>query len=268
MKMYLLKILPVLVIIVFFSACSLQTTGINQPEAAQNGSNKVNNSSDKEPENQLSSEETNLQDEEDPVEHTQITFINHAMPDAAVSPISLESVDCSNIREVPASIGGLTSEYGLAFCDEYKSWEEVTAAGEDDLLFQEGCRMSVFVSLLLEKNGVLIKMSSRAKLAEMFAPIDTPEKALAFAQAATGLDAYFDQGYDPEMRYLSETIEDSFAEKTEEGYRVLLYDFQVCGCGPHTTSAVEVIVSRDGEITTGKSIPMFEDPEMDGLCVD
>jgi hypothetical protein len=255
-----LLFLPVFLL---FTACSFQISGEKNNGISHN---PLKPGTVIESGNQLSNGDVDMADPY--FEYIKVNFINHPKPEFSVSSISAAPIGCNDISEVPASMGGLTSEYAMAFCYEYKSWKEVQEAREDDYLFMDGCRMPVFVSLLLEKEGELTHISSRAKLADMFTPIDTPEKALSFAQAATGLSAYYDQQYKKGIRYLSETIEDSFAEEKKDGFKVLLYDYQICGCGPHTTRAVEVLVSQNGEISFGEDFPMFEDPEEDDLCVD
>jgi hypothetical protein len=86
--------------------------------------------------------------------------------------------------------------------------------------------------------------------------------------ATTGLSAYFDFEAPPGYRYFVSQLEDTHAVATDKGFLVYLYDYKLCGCGPHTTSYVEILVTSDGSVSETGRTPVFEDPEQDSLCVD
>ncbi|MBP8857917.1 MAG: hypothetical protein KBG60_07845 [Anaerolineaceae bacterium] len=39
-------------------------------------------------------------------------------------------------------------------------------------------------------------------------------------------------------------------------------------CGPHPNYRIDVTVTKAGDISIGQPIPLYEDPDQDGLCVD
>ena len=93
-------------------------------------------------------------------------------------------------------------------------------------------------------------------------------RGLPDRRCSSGLGANFGLQINPEYRYLVQILEDTKVIQTKDGYEVNLYHSQLCGCGPHTTSIVKVVVTKDGEIITSDRVPAFEDPKQDNLCID
>jgi hypothetical protein len=63
-------------------------------------------------------------------------------------------------------------------------------------------------------------------------------------------------------------IEATYVKQTSEGFRVHLFDYQLCGCGPHPYYAVDYLVTETGEIKEISREEIYKDPMKDGLCVD
>ena len=57
-------------------------------------------------------------------------------------------------------------------------------------------------------------------------------------------------------------------DETADGYLVHLFNYQFAGCGPHTTSAFDLLVTGTGEVRELSVKGMFEDPAEDTLCID
>jgi len=70
------------------------------------------------------------------------------------------------------------------------------------------------------------------------------------------------------MRYLATHIEDTQVKREENQYRVSLYSFATCGCGPHGMSLRVVLVKFNGDVVLNDPQPVWEDPTQDGMCVD
>lgn len=173
---------------------------------------------------------------------------------------------CAQISEPGEFLGGLEPAYPLNIC-----WL-TPPLGErpqpDEYLYSSGCLLPEYVRYVVFKDGGFQVLRNQAELKAAYAPITSKDEALSYALAATGLGAYFDQQPVPGMRYFTDRLEDSHVEAVPGGYQVLLYHYQFCGCGPHTTSAVLYQVSQDGGLQELSREPVFEDPEQDTLCID
>jgi hypothetical protein len=184
-------------------------------------------------------------------------------PCEATSPLG--ELGCTNIRDTSPLLGGLDPAYPMVYC---LSRYQRSADPPDPALFHRACLTGQNYRLALYKDGQTQLVNDLAELQATFAPIETPDEALSYALAATGLEAQFGYQADSTFRYQVKQIEDTHVTYTGNGYLVNLFDGYLCGCGPHTFFSVDVTVSREGEIEVGKRLPVSEDPKMDGLCID
>lgn len=129
-----------------------------------------------------------------------------------------------------------------------------------------GCMLPAIRAYVADVGGTLRTLRTRRDLAQAFAPIDSPAEALAFALAATNLDAVWE--LPPGARFYAPRVETTTAEPAPGGFRVHLFSEGACGCGPHVHDAVDVTVARDGEVKIGPATHAYARPEDDGLCVD
>lgn len=167
-------------------------------------------------------------------------------------------------------LGGLGPATPIAECWYYPTRHP---GGDQDpfqapRLYNHGCLMPVYVRYVIYREGQFELVQDQAGMQAAFAPVESPEEALSYALVSTRLAAYYDLQREPGYRYFVDHLEDTRVAETGDGYGMNLYYYQVCGCGPHTTSIVNVQVSREGELFQAESIPAFENPEEDGLCVD
>jgi hypothetical protein len=184
------------------------------------------------------------------------------------SPISV--LGCDSLSEPGELLGALNPNYPLARCLYFpiQDQQENPDALNAPRLFNEGCLLPVYVRYVISKEEQFTAIQIFEDLQEVYAPIESPNEALSYALAATGLEAKYGIQRQPGFRYFQESLEDTFVTERGGGYELLLYHYQVCGCGPHTTSAVRLRVSRDGTIEEVSNNPVYEDPAEDGLCVD
>lgn len=184
------------------------------------------------------------------------------------SPIT--ALGCDRIKPANDLLGTLAPAMPLAECLYYPTQhqEENPAAFDAPRLYNEGCLLPVYVRYVIFADGEFTILSTLDDLRTVFAPLESPDEALAYALAATGLQAEYGLKYQPDFRYLTDRIEDSHVKEAVGGYEVLLYHYQVCGCGPHTHSAVWLEVSWDGDLREIGRTPAFENPQEDNLCVD
>ena len=172
---------------------------------------------------------------------------------------------CTEILEAPQLLGGLTPAAPLMRCNRDQLPDKELSP--DQYFFNQGCLLGSYVNYLAYRDGQFILIRNQAELKAAFGPIDSADEALSFAMAATGFKALY--GLKNEnMRYLAAHIEDTQVIREENQYRVSLYSFATCGCGPHGMSLRVVFVKFNGDVGFIDPQPVWEDPTQDGLCVD
>jgi hypothetical protein len=182
----------------------------------------------------------------------------------------LASLGCDELHQAKEMLGGLDPATPLAECWYYPTNHP---GGEQDpfqapRLYNHGCLLPVYVRYVIFRDGQFALIEDQEALRAAFTPIDSPQEALSYALASTRLEAYFDLRRQIGYRYLADQLEDTHVVESGDGYAINLYYYQVCGCGPHTTSIVDVQISREGEMTLSEPKPAFENPAEDRLCVD
>lgn len=179
---------------------------------------------------------------------------------------ALGALGCASLQPPGDMLGGLSPSHPMYICLARR--ELGKGVDESTYLYREGCKARLYVRYALWRDGEFEVLQSQEDLAEVFAPVDSPEEALSYALAVTGLGVRY--GLEPVKgyRYFVDELQDSHVIEEQDGYEVTLYDYQLCGCGPHTTEAVVVHVTRDGEVQEIDRWDVYEDPDEDGLCVD
>ena len=175
---------------------------------------------------------------------------------------------CDQIASVTDLLGGLDPNYPIIECRISNPSGAVAPMQEGDYIFQKGCLRLLYVRYVFYQDREYKTINNLDDLKTIFAPINSNNEALSYALAASGLGERFGLQINPDYRYLVQTLEDTKVVQTKDGYEVNLYHYQLCGCGPHTTSVVKVVVTKDGEIFTSERLPAFEDPKQDNLCID
>lgn len=198
----------------------------------------------------------------------QTCAVNGTEPGGCVETESLKQLQCDQVIPLPLAAGGLKPDGGYALCVElpFLNGEDVLPLGT--YLYQTGCMLPGFTSVLAEKDGVLVKLTNQIAMADYFGSIKSANQALGYAVLMTGLEPYFGLSYQEGWRYYSTEIRDTHVEQINDAFRVRLYQYDICGCGPHSTAAVDVWVRPDGTIQVSEPTLVFENPEEDLLCVD
>ena len=101
-----------------------------------------------------------------------------------------------------------------------------------------------------------------------FAPVESPAEALAFAVALTDSKALFKIELPKDAVVFLKTIAPTSVTPVADGFKVRLYGYQFCGCGPHNHLAIDYLVTRAGEIREIESQAAWSDPKTAKLCVD
>lgn len=181
-------------------------------------------------------------------------------------PQALLPQDCDEFFHPGDLLGGLGVP--LLKCQHYPLQHNQPFPETQDYLYSDGCMMPVSVHYLAQIEGEFRLIRNRDDLKAAFAPVESTDEALSYALAATGQDARYDIQPAWGYRYFVGELEDTRVVPTEDGYAVHLYHYTLCGCGPHTTYAVTVHVQTGGEVKITETLPVYEDPAEDGLCVD
>jgi hypothetical protein len=145
---------------------------------------------------------------------------------------------CSSIYTPDALLGGLRPAYPLAEC--------FTGGGK--YVHQSGCNISGGTAFVIERKGRYEMIDSLPKLKSVYAPIETENEALSYAIAATGYSALYGTEVLSKTEYYVERLENTHVVIQGNDDIVRLYDYALCGCGQHETHAVDVAVSRQGDI--------------------
>jgi hypothetical protein len=182
----------------------------------------------------------------------------------------LADLGCDELHQAKEMLGGLDPATPIVECWYYPTRHP---GGEQDpfqepRLFNHGCLMPVYVRYAIYREGQFGLVEDQQAMQATFAPIESPEEALSYTLASTRLEAHYDLQRQPNYRYFVDQLEDTQVTESDGGYEMNLYYYQVCGCGPHTTSRVDVQVNREGEIAQAEPVPAFENPDEDSLCVD
>lgn len=182
-------------------------------------------------------------------------------PDSALGRLG-----CDDLALAGDYLGGLNPSHPINICWVLGSGGNFLA--EEAYVYRTGCLLPRYARYVIERDGGFVLIRSEDELRKVYTPITSRDEALSYALAATGLSAYFGFEAPNGFRYFVDQLEDSHVVETDQGYLVYLFDYKLCGCGPHTTSYVEVFVSADGSIEERERSPLFEDPEQDQLCID
>lgn len=173
---------------------------------------------------------------------------------------------CEQLRLPGEVLGGLQPSYPLRLCIIRADSGQPLAEGE--FIYREGCLISEYVRYAIMQDAQLKILKSISDLQQAYAPIEGKDEALSYALAATGLGVRYGLTAQSDLRYFVDRLEDTNVQQVPQGYRVRLFDYKLCGCGPHPTYAVDVLVTSDGQVRELSREKIFEDPAEDQLCVD
>lgn len=185
----------------------------------------------------------------------------------------LADFGCNEIL-VPSSLtGGLDPAFPIAVCriDLYAGSLTPTLESEieeGEFIYHEGGLSRSFIRYVIFQDGEFRLLKTEEDFRSIFAPIESTEEALSYVLALRRYSAYYGLELDPAVEYEVDTLEDTFVTSESDGYLLHLYYYQLFGCGPHWTLAIDVHVSFDGVIEEVSQTQVFRDPNLDELCVD
>jgi hypothetical protein len=178
----------------------------------------------------------------------------------------LKTLGCDFI-EASDLLGGLSPAYPMVLC-ETRSTHRPDDAEKQQYIYWNGCLVTTLVRLVVYKEGQFQLIKTRDDLKATFTPVDTPEKALSYALAATGLTPVYGFKVESGYRYFVSSLEDTHVAASEDGYHINLYDRQLCGCGPHPFFRIDVLIDKAGSLKMSERQSVFENPKEDDLCID
>jgi hypothetical protein len=203
--------------------------------------------------------------------------VNHPRPDLTVNTDWLETAGCTPREGLSGLwdcryrsplvtlgcehitifdlLGGLSPSHPLVICAN-----DSGKIGNSTKFRKGGCIMPSFSSQLLFKDDAYQLVSGAAELQTVFAPVESRDEALSYALAATNLYARYGQQIHQYFRYHVNALEDTHVDEVTDGYVVHLFTpaQPECGCGVHTVYAVDVLVTREGQVQETKSQPIYE----------
>ncbi|HIQ49879.1 MAG TPA: hypothetical protein EYH56_01650 [Nanoarchaeota archaeon] len=113
----------------------------------------------------------------------------------------------------------------------------------------KGCLRPVFNKYIIWNNGTFAVIRNKEEFKKFFAPIETPEEALSFAIAITGSYPKYDINISKnDFVILAPVIKGTYVKEVSNGFKVHLFDYQLCGCGYHPHYTVDYLVTKTGDI--------------------
>ena len=170
------------------------------------------------------------------------------------SPISL--LGCEQLYPYQL-FGALKPAYPIMICE---SFEQTPPTELLQFYKTFGCMRPIYTSIVIYKDNAFQLVSSKSDFRTLFAPIESPDEALSYALVATNHHANYDSEPDPDYEYLTNKFENTYVEETAKGYKVHLFTqfSPSCSCDPHISSAINILVTREGEISTLDSEPAVQ----------
>ena len=170
-----------------------------------------------------------------------------------------EEFSCERIVIPSQYMGGLTPKVPIVEC-MFRNWSiEGFYAG--------GCLIPLFKKYIVLSNGEFLSLKNEEEFKKFFAPVETKEEALSFAVALTDSYPLYEINIPPHYVVFVPKIETTYVEEVEEGFKVHLFNYKLCGCGTHPHYAVDYLVTKTGEVKEIFKQKIYEDP-LFTACVD
>lgn len=113
----------------------------------------------------------------------------------------------------------------------------------------------------------LQRLATKKDFISYFGYPQNSSQAQAYALALGGSQADYSTSIPAGFRKYAEK-EPTTVKEVQDGYTVNLFESQFCGCGPHPYYEITYSVNKTGEVGEISRRKVYENPELDGLCVD
>lgn len=180
--------------------------------------------------------------------------------DSSFHSVIKDTFGLDEIEIVDINYGSLRPKFRLALGIKY---------GErDSVLYWNGCMFPAGINLIVQDSLGFHLIWNKQDLKKYFSPIETKEEALSYVYASSGLSPSYDFEIKSRYRQFVDTIRTTYSTQSNNGFDINLFDYELCGCGPHTHFMIKYKVSFEGDIQELERIDLYEDPKEDGLCID
>lgn len=186
-----------------------------------------------------------------------------------ISPVGV--LGCTFIYEPPELIGGLEPSYPIATCHVQEAYMNPGTRAEMEqgkYLYEVFGALHGYTRYVIYRDGKFVAVKTKEDFQKLYAPVTSTEEALSYVLAMTDLSAYYGLEYQPGYFYNEGVLEDTRVTRTLAGYHLHLFHNDILGCGEHWVSAVEVNLTRGGEIQETSREEIFRDEGLDGTCAD
>jgi hypothetical protein len=201
--------------------------------------------------------EFDLQVDRDPFLAAGCTERDERTLDCQAAPF-VKAFGCDPELRVENLLGGLAPRLAIAEC---------RVPGDGGGVAQVGCKRPTARKFLVRDATAFSLIASPDTFRKRFAPPKNAEAALGFALAHTR-----DAQYRGDLRFDDDApvVEDTMASNVlvrPDGWVVRLFERSACGCH-HPDFALDLFVSRDGEVKQLARSQVHVDPSTEGRCVD
>ncbi len=154
-------------------------------------------------------------------------------------------------------LAGLTPSYPVMRCLNF------TGRPPDKEHFRSsGQWLGAYASYILFKGGEYRLVAKESELQAVFAPIGSTDEALSYAMVVTDLVSLYkikENQVIEGSHYFVSRIEETHVEETAQGFIVHLFTVPTPpdGCATHITSAVDVLVTKDGRVEKISTTPVY-----------
>jgi hypothetical protein len=164
---------------------------------------------------------------------------------------------CTTITNLPL-LGGLSPNYPIALCTlEINREFAYVELPPDECLYADGFMTTFCNRYIIYKDGKFQLIRSMDEFQKFFAPVETPNEALAFALADGKFIAQYNQTKQNDATYSVSKLEDTHVEIVEDGYIVHVFFTFPFGCTTFGLDAVELQVSHTGNIAEINRFPVY-----------
>lgn len=155
-----------------------------------------------------------------------------------------DNFDCWQVSNVSETMDGLSPKLPIFECI-FKGKINNTRPS----IIRTGSYLPFYKSYIVKQGSDFRQISTKKEFGSLFAPVETPDEAIAFAVALTHSFPIYDTN-PPESYYpVSSSIQSTNAEEIDGVFKVHLFDQVRCNCGTHPYYAVDYLVTRDGIVT-------------------
>jgi len=178
------------------------------------------------------------------------------------SSTAIQRFGCfGNTLHIDATLGGLAPRVAIAECNAD------ARSGDREGIVSLGCRLPQKRRYLLATGSGRFKLiDTAAKFIDQFAPVTSPAEALGFAAALTTANPEYTIEIHEGRDFLVDQIETTNIRRVRGGYRVRLFDRELCGCSLHPTSAVDYFVPYSGRVRAVKREEVYQSTGV--VCID